>query len=112
MDWKYDKIHKGGYPFVMMENAIITESKTYKLFDHVIVVYAPLKIRKKRIMSRIGMTEEKMNMILEQQSDVYTVTQKLNLADITINTIINDETCDVKKRVSDIVDSFNCYFKK
>ena len=112
MDWKYNKIYKEGNTFVIMENAIITEGKTYKLFDHIILVDAPLSLRKERIMKRDGMTKEKMDLIIESQKNPKDIMSKINSEGIKHYYLMNDETWDVKNRVLNLIDLFNSYFKK
>lgn len=112
MDWKYHKIYKEGFSFVIMENAIITESKTYKLFDHIILVNAPLSLRRKRIMNREGMTEEKMELIIKSQKKPRDISSKIDSEGIKCYYLMNDETWDVKNRVSNLIDLFNFYFEK
>jgi len=112
MDWKYEKIYKEHYPFVIMENAILTNGKTYKLFDFVIMVDAKLDIRKQRIMQRPEMTEEKMNMVIEQQDDPEFVYSKLLKEKIFVYTITNDGDCDLEDQVKDIINFYKTYFQQ
>jgi dephospho-CoA kinase len=54
-------------PFVIQESAILFESNTFKLFDHIILVTAPDEIRIQRVLSRPGMTREKILGIMKNQ---------------------------------------------
>jgi len=112
LDWKFKKIYKEKCPFVMMENAILTKGKTYKLFDHVVLVDASLKIRKKRIMSREGMTEKQMNEIIRHQDFTIDIHSKLTHAGINVFTLMNDEKYDIKPKVKLCVESLIDYFKE
>jgi dephospho-CoA kinase len=111
MDWKFEKIHKENYPFVMMENAILTKSKTHKLFDLVVFVDAPMSLREERIMSRPGMTKEKMEIVIKQQSGVTDVYLELISSGIKVYNIFNDGK-DIKNRVKECVEIYKDYFKK
>lgn len=111
MDWKYDKIYKENYPFVMIENAILTRSNSYKLFEYAILVEAPLEVRKERIMARPGMTQEKMEMIMGQQDDPRDVFLKLMDANISVGKIFNDGQIDVESQVLNTIATFEYRFK-
>jgi dephospho-CoA kinase len=54
-------------PFVIQESAILFESNTFRLFDHIILVTAPEEIRIQRVLSRPGMTREKILRIIKNQ---------------------------------------------
>jgi dephospho-CoA kinase len=111
MDWKYDKIYKKNYPFVMIENAILTSDSSYKLFKFAILVDAPLEIRKERIMARPGMTQEKMEMIIQQQDNPKDVYSKLLRADMSVVKILNDEKTDLYPQILSLISTFEYRFK-
>ena len=54
-------------PFVIHESAILFESNTCKLFDHIILVTAPEEIRIRRVLGRPGMTRETILGIMKNQ---------------------------------------------
>ena len=54
-------------PFVIQESAILFESNAFKLFDHIILVTAPEEMRIQRVLSRPGMTREKILGIMKNQ---------------------------------------------
>jgi dephospho-CoA kinase len=54
-------------PFVIQESAILFESNTFKLFDYIILITAPEEIRIQRVLSRPGMTREKILGIMRNQ---------------------------------------------
>jgi dephospho-CoA kinase len=56
-----------GIPFVLQESAIIFESNAGKLFDYIILVTAPEETRMQRVLSRPGMTGEKILRIMKNQ---------------------------------------------
>ncbi len=111
-DWKFQKLYKENYPFVMLESAVLIKGNSYKLFNYAVLVDAPIKIREERIMARPGMTEKKMRNIMRQQDYPTYVNQKLTHAGITVYNIFNDGKFDVKKKVEICVDSFNDYFRE
>jgi dephospho-CoA kinase len=98
-DWKFEKIYKEKVPFVMMESAILTKHKTHKLFDYVVLVDAPIELRKERIMKRPGMTKEKMNSIFQTQDTYVQTRDKLISSGTEVIKIFNDESSDVKEKV-------------
>ena len=54
-------------PFVIQESAILFESNSFKLFDHIVLVTAPEEIRIQRILRRPEMTREKILRIMRNQ---------------------------------------------
>jgi dephospho-CoA kinase len=54
-------------PFVIQESAILFETKAADLFDYIILVSAPEEIRIQRVLSRPGMTMEKILRIMKNQ---------------------------------------------
>lgn len=56
-----------GAPFVIQESAILFESRAYSFFDYIILVSAPEEIRIQRVLSRPGMTTEKILRIMKNQ---------------------------------------------
>jgi dephospho-CoA kinase len=75
-----------GVPFVIQESAILFESKSYSLFDFIILVTAPEEIRIQRVLSRPGMTREKILGIMKNQ---FTEEEKISRSHFVIS---NDET--------------------
>jgi dephospho-CoA kinase len=54
-------------PFVIQESAILFESNAFSFFDYIILVTAPDEIRIQRVLSRPGMTREKILGIMKNQ---------------------------------------------
>jgi dephospho-CoA kinase len=54
-------------PFVIQESAILFESNAFKSVDHIILVTAPEEMRIQRVLSRPGMTREKVLRIMKNQ---------------------------------------------
>jgi len=68
--------------YVMQESALIFETGSYKSFDKVVVVHAPLEVRIQRTMSRDNSTEEQVK---ERISKQYGQKEKVKLADYVIH---------------------------
>lgn len=68
---------------VVMDIPLLFETNADERMDMVVVVWAPHKIQKQRVMAREGMTEEKFTAILASQIPV---AEKKNRADIIIPT--------------------------
>ena len=73
--------HHKDVRYVMQESALIFETGSYKNFDKVVVVDAPLEVRIQRTMSRDSSTQEQVS---ERISKQYDQKQKVELADFTI----------------------------
>jgi dephospho-CoA kinase len=58
--------HRGASALVF-EIPLLFETEGQKEFDKVIVVSAPANVQRARVLSRAGMTEDKLNAILERQ---------------------------------------------
>jgi len=112
LDWKSDKIHKENFPFVMMESAILTESRFHKIFEFAIFVEAPLEIRKERIMRREGMTKEFMEKILNKQNAPEYVHYKLSFSGIDVRRIYSDDKRDVTEDVKSCIEYYKNQFEK
>jgi dephospho-CoA kinase len=54
-------------PFVIHESAILFESNAFQMFDYVILVTAPQEIRLQRVVTRQGMSREKILRIMNNQ---------------------------------------------
>lgn len=72
-------------PYLCKEAALLFEAGTYKKLDSLVVVVAPLELRKARVTSRDNHTESEFMARLEKQ---WTDEQRLDLADFVI---YNDE---------------------
>jgi len=55
------------YPYVIHESAILHESDIYGMFDFILLVIAPEEVRIRRVLSRKGMTLEKVRSIMKNQ---------------------------------------------
>jgi dephospho-CoA kinase len=86
-------------PYVLKEAAILFESGTDKGCDKIIVVTAPVSLRKQRVMLRDQRTEKQIDeIIMKQWSDE----EKIRRADFVI---VNDETKLVLAQVLKIHES-------
>jgi dephospho-CoA kinase len=82
---------KQDYPYVVQETALLFENKSNHLYDKVILVTAPQKLRIARVMSRDNSTEEQVLARIENQ---LADTDKIELSDYIIENIDLKETKD------------------
>jgi len=75
---------KQDYPYVVQETALLFENKSNHLYDKVILVTAPQKLRIARVMSRDNSTEEQVLARIENQ---LADTDKIELSDYIIENI-------------------------
>ena len=61
------QIHKDMYPIIGVETALPLEAKLKSFCDEIWFVYAPIDIRKKRLMDSRGYSNEKMESIFSKQ---------------------------------------------
>ena len=54
-------------PYVIQESAILIESEAYRFVDFIILVTAPEDVRFNRVITRDGMTPEKIHAIMKNQ---------------------------------------------
>src|SRR5690606_1476243 len=74
-------------PYVLKEAALLFETGSYRLLDHIIVVSAPVDLRQKRVLQRDAhRTVEQFRAIVEKQLPE---DEKLRRADYII---VNDDT--------------------
>jgi dephospho-CoA kinase len=69
------------HTYIIKEAAILIESGAYKEVDKIVVIYAPLKLRIRRVMQRDGMTEEQVKKRISKQMPQ---DEKLKYADFMI----------------------------
>lgn len=80
---------KNSFPFVVYESAILFESGSYKNFDYIMSVTAPLEIRISRVLERDNTNREQvMNRIKAQWTDE----QRVSKSDFVIDNIDFDIT--------------------
>ncbi len=80
---------KNSFPFVVYESAILFESGSYKDFDYIMSVTAPLEIRISRVLERDNTNREQvMNRIKAQWTDE----QRVSKSDFVIDNIDFDIT--------------------
>jgi dephospho-CoA kinase len=66
--WNFLKSNaEGGTPMVVLDIPLLLESKGPKRVDVVVVVSAPADMQRTRVLARPGMTEEKLDVILQKQ---------------------------------------------
>ncbi|WP_396637660.1 dephospho-CoA kinase [Maribacter sp. R77961] len=82
---------KQDYPYVVQETALLFENKSNHLYDKVILVTAPQKLRIARVMSRDKSTQEQVLARIENQ---LADTDKIELSDYIIENIDLKETKD------------------
>ena len=71
---------------VFLDIPLLFENKLEKICDYVILLYAPLKLRKKRAIKRRGMNKEILEKIIKTQ---LTDKTKRNKSDFVVNTSKN-----------------------
>jgi dephospho-CoA kinase len=92
-------------PFLFKEAAILFEAGTYTSCDAVILVFAPEKLRIKRVMERSGISEEN---IINRIRNQWTEIRKLNLADyVVINDGYSDSDNEIMKLLAWLKYKFN-----
>ncbi len=88
-----DKQKKLNKPYVIQENAILFENKSYLNFDLIITVTAPKELKINRVILRDKTTKEK---VLERMNNQWNDEDKVNKSDYVIN---NTKLEDVEKQV-------------
>ena len=58
---------EGKLPLLFVESALLFESRIYKIFDEIWYVYADEEVRRERLKSGRGYSDEKINSILNRQ---------------------------------------------
>jgi len=69
-------------PFALQEAALLFESGSYKKFDYIITVTAPIEVRIERVMKRDGVSKEEVMSRIKNQMDEQ---EKVKRADFVIN---------------------------
>lgn len=69
-------------PYVMKESALLLDTDAYKQCHYIILVSAPLKERKRRVLKRDNSTEKKVQAIIDNQSKE---SENIYKADFIIN---------------------------
>ena len=85
-------------PALLFEIPLLFETGGQADFDKVVVVSAPPKVQRRRVLSRTGMTEEKLGSILDRQLPDE---DKRRRADFVIDT--GTDLSTTEKRVRDIL---------
>ena len=89
-------IKKQNAPYVLQENAILFENGSYKNFDKIITVTAPLETKIKRVIKRDNTNREQvLSRINNQLSD----SEKINKSDFVIT---NTNLKETQEQVEDI----------
>jgi len=91
---KQSKMTKSIY--VLQENAILFENESHVLFDFVITVTAPIKVKIKRVIQRDNTTEQK---VLDRMNNQWSDEQKIEKSKFVINNVDLEET---RKQVYEI----------
>lgn len=87
-----------GAPALLFDIPLLFETKSEGAFDKVIVVSAPVAIQRERVLTRAGMTEEKLDAILARQMPD---DEKRRRADFVIDT--GGDLSTTERQVSDIL---------
>jgi dephospho-CoA kinase len=82
-------------PALVFEIPLLFETEGHKEFDRVIVVSAPAEVQRARVLSRAGMTAEKLESILERQIPDE---EKRRRADFVIDTGADLSTTEAQVR--------------
>ena len=94
---KFVEAHRDA-PALLFEIPLLFETGGQADFDKVVVVSAPPKVQRRRVLSRTGMTEEKLGSILDRQLPDE---EKRRRADFVIDT--GTDLSTTEKRVRDIL---------
>jgi dephospho-CoA kinase len=86
-------IKKQQSKYIIQENAILFENKTSSIFDYVITVTAPIKVKIERILKRDTSSK---NDILSRMKNQWDDVRKIGLSDFVIDNI---DLADTKKQV-------------
>lgn len=84
-------------PFIIYESAILFESDSYKNFDKIITITAPLETRIERVLQRDKTTREK---VIERINSQWTDEQKIAKSDFSIE---NTDLKTAKLKVNEIL---------
>ena len=85
---------------VFNESAILFEMGSYKNFDAIILVFAPIELRIQRIMKRDNCSE---NEVLKRMNSQFSDEEKYQLTEFRV---LNDEQTPLLKQVEQIILSF------
>ncbi|HIP26374.1 MAG TPA: dephospho-CoA kinase [Flavobacteriaceae bacterium] len=85
-----------GFDYVIQENAILFENGSNVLFDKIICITAPIKLKTARVISRDNTTEKQ---VLNRMKNQWTDEQKIIKSDFVINNLDLETT---KKQVNQI----------
>ena len=85
---------------IFNESAILFETGSFKKFDAIILVYAPIELRIKRIMKRDNCSE---NEVLKRMNSQFSDEEKYQLTEFRV---LNDEQTPLLKQVEQIILSF------
>ena len=85
---------------IFNESAILFETGSYKNFDAIILVFAPIELRIQRIMKRDNCSE---NEVLKRMNSQFSDEEKYQLTEFRV---LNDEQTPLLKQVEQIILSF------
>lgn len=91
---KFIERHQGA-PALLFEIPLLFETGGEKDFDKVVVVSAPAEIQKMRVLERVGMSEDKLRLILDRQMPD---AEKRQRADFVVDTGTDLSTTEAQVR--------------
>ncbi|MCB0404701.1 MAG: dephospho-CoA kinase [Bdellovibrionales bacterium] len=96
-----DELEEEGKRLVVCEAALLVESGHYKTLEGLIVVTAPLQMRKERLIKRDGISEKLANQMIEAQ-----ISDEERLAHATYHVRNDGDTTHLYEQIKTIVDSW------
>ncbi|MEZ4750539.1 MAG: dephospho-CoA kinase [Bdellovibrionota bacterium] len=96
-----DELEEEGKQLVVCEAALLVESGHYKTLEELIVVTAPIEMRKERLIKRDGISEKLANQMIEAQ-----ISDKERLAHATYQVRNDGDTTHLYEQMKSIVEKW------